>query len=823
LADLKKQNSLCRNLGNNTLIPKGFLLNLAFNLTLKSKGVQRYMITKQISKVEDYFLKLSGEKLIYPPTEKIPVITLSNFQQLGKIAALRFIEWVQNNPNGVISLPTGKIAQHFIKNVVYYLDNLESDNVKSELKPIGIDTEIKPDMKNLYFVQMVEFYPIDPDQQNSFNSYIRKYYFKLFSLDPKKALLIDIHDFGLPENLSIEEVFPDMIVDLSLRVRFPKNSLERLQKEILIKADQACTDYEKKIRDLGGIGFFLSGIGPDGHIGLNIRGSDHFSTTRLTQTNYETQAASATDLGGIEVARKRLVITVGLNTLTFNENASAIILAAGESSAKIVANSIQEVESNLYPSTALHKLPNARFYITKGTSIKLIERQYEKLTKSEYITQENIEKIILDLSVEKRKGILELNEEDYRADRFATFILSKTGKNIIEINKIVYDSIHSKIQKGMVDPDNQIFLHTAPHHDDIMLGYLPYVIHLVRSPLNEHYFTYMTSGFNAVTNSYVLELLNNLNKVIVSRSFRNLMEENYFDPQSDVGRSEDVSLYLDGVASGSRTKKSIAESQRLLRILIQLYEDNSLAYLKDKVDELISYFITQYPGKKDIPHIQRLKGMIREWEAELLWGYFGFNVSRLNHLRLGFYQGNLFSEEPDINRDIKPIYNLIKRVKPTIITVALDPEGSGPDTHYKVLQSVARALELYKEEDDISALKIWGYRNVWHRFHPANANIYVPVSLNSMAIMENAFTECFGSQRDASFPSPEYDGPFCYLARNIQVDQYLKIKNCLGDDFFTQNKHPRLRATHGLVFLKELTPKQFSDYALGLKESMGQK
>ena len=54
----------------------------------------------------------------------------------------------------------------------------------------------------------------------------------------------------------------------------------------------------EKIRDLGGIGFFLGGIGPDGHIAFNTRGSDHYTTTRLTSTNFETQAQAAGDLGG---------------------------------------------------------------------------------------------------------------------------------------------------------------------------------------------------------------------------------------------------------------------------------------------------------------------------------------------------------------------------------------------------------------------------------------------------------------------------------------------------------------------------------------------
>ena len=52
-------------------------------------------------------------------------------------------------------------------------------------------------------------------------------------------------------------------------------------------------EYEEVTRELGGIGFFLGGIGPDGHIGFNIKGSDHNSTTRLCPTNYETQAAAA--------------------------------------------------------------------------------------------------------------------------------------------------------------------------------------------------------------------------------------------------------------------------------------------------------------------------------------------------------------------------------------------------------------------------------------------------------------------------------------------------------------------------------------------------
>lgn len=769
------------------------------------------------SHVEEYFLKKSGRKLMYAPVEKIPVIEVDNFPELGKMTALRFLEWVQNNPGGVISLPTGKTPEYFIKWVDFYLNNWDKKKVQAELEEVGIDPGRHPDMKSLHFVQIDEFYPIDPNQQNSFYYYIQKFYIGKFGLDPKKAMFINTNEIGTAGNLPVKEIFPDLKVDLSLRTRWPRNRLERLQKKTIELADEFCMRYEEKIRKMGGIGFFLGGIGPDGHIGFNVRGSDHFSTTRLTETNYETQAAAAVDLGGIETSRNRLVITIGLGTITYNKDAVAIIMAAGEAKAKIVADSIQSEPRIEYPASILSSLPNARFYLTRGATVNLIERRWEYLVKKEGLSSEEVERVVIDLALSRKKCLLSLNREDYSSDKAASELLRKTRLSMEEINKKVYNSITTKIKKGMETPGNQVYMHTGPHHDDIMLGYLPYIVHLVRDPSNKHYFNYMTSGFTSVTNSYLLELLLELKRWIRSRKFHRLMEEGYFDPAYIDGRIRDVNLYLDGIAENSYTTKNEATSRRLLRNLIEIYEETALEYLEDRVDELINYCRTQYPGKKDIEHVQKIKGRIREWEADLIWRYFGIKVTNVNHLRLGFYKGDIFTELPTIERDVTPIYELMKKIRPTVITVALDPEGSGPDTHYKVLQAIAEALKLYQRDHDTSNLKILGYRNVWYRFHPAEANMYVPVSLNSMAILKNSFMECFGSQRSASFPSWEYDGPFCDLAQKIQVEQYTAIKTCLGRDFFVHNEHPRLRATHGLVFMKELTPEEFYKHAQDLK------
>ena len=291
---------------------------------------------------------------------------------------------------------------------------------------------------------------------------------------------------------------------------------------------------------------------------------------------------------------------------------------------------------------------------------------------------------------------------------------------------------------------------------------------------------------------------------------------------------EDVFLYLDGVAGNSEEKKSEGEARRMLRNLIEVYETSDMRVLRLRVKELHEYFVTQYPGAKDPPDVQMFKGTIREWEVELLWAYFGIEASAISALRLGFYKGDIFSEEPEVDRDVIPIFQLIKKVKPNVLSVAFDPEGSGPDTHYKALQAVAEALRMYEKESGDTTIRVWGYRNVWYRFRPSEADLMVPVSLNSLSLLHTAFMNCFGSQSAASFPSYEHDGPFSELAQKIQVEQYDMMKTCLGNDFFQQHAHPRMRAARGMIFLKEMklagvlregsrteedSPKRRTDYA----------
>ncbi|WP_456441359.1 glucosamine-6-phosphate deaminase, partial [Caldithrix abyssi] len=772
-----------------------------------------------ISRVEELMLQKSKKQLVYSPIEKIGTIVVDNFPELGKLTALRFLEWAQNNEGSTISLPTGKTPEHFIKWVDYLLHNWNDKKAQKILEEHGVDPKRKPDMRSFYFIQIDEFYPINSTQHNSFFYYVNKFYIRGFGLDAQKALLINPNEIGIRPHETLDEIWPNHIVDLSLRFSYPKDALQKRQQEVLRAVDQFCTDYESRIRELGGIGFFLGGIGPDGHIGFNVRGSNHYSTTRLTQTNYETQAAAASDLGGIEISRNRLVITIGLQTITFNPNTTAIIIAAGEAKAKVVKDAIQSEKSNQVPASALHDLPNARFYITRGAAKLLTERRYLELKEAKEISRQNIYHIVTDLALQKKKRLNELTKRDFQSIRSSKLLLERFGEKALHFPAEIEASYTKYINNALQIPKHQIILHTAPHHDDIMLGYLPYVVRLMREPTNTHYFNYLTSGFNAVTNSYMLHQLEITQSFFSRPEFQTLFEKNYFDPTNPEYRNRDVFQYLDGLAANDEDAMNEGNARRLLRNLVEIFEEDSIENLKNRINELANYFRTQYPGKKDLPYIQQLKGMVREWEADILWGYFGFTCESVIHSRLGFYKGEIFTEEPTIDRDVAPILQNLRKIKPTVVSVAFDPEGSGPDTHYKVLQAVSTALKLYSEETGKKDITIWGYRNVWYRFHPSEANLYIPVTHNTRAILDHAFMNAFGSQKAASFPSYEYDGPFSGLAQKIQVEQYQYMKSLLGRDFFYENKDSRIRSTRGFVFLKVMSLDEFHQHARDLKRT----
>ncbi|UJP66876.1 glucosamine-6-phosphate isomerase [Mongoliitalea daihaiensis] len=765
-----------------------------------------------LSEVEKAFQRESGVEKI---STKIPYLVVDNFPKLGLMTACRFLEWVAANPEGVISLPTGKTPEYFIKWTQYLLENWDSKRGKDIRKQYGLENTPKPILKDLTFVQIDEFYPISSKQKNSFFDYVNKFYLEGFGLSKAKAILINSDEIPLAEGKHYRDIFPDLKVDLSLRFREAQTPLEKLQQESIYLIDKWCGEYEQRIRDKGGIGFFLGGIGPDGHIAFNTRGSHLFSTTRLTETNFETQAVAAGDLGGIEVSANRLVITIGLDTIVYNKDAVGIIIAAGEAKAQIVKDSLEEDLTNIYPATVLQKLKNGRFYLTKGAAVRLNDSVDAYYFQGEW-TWEKTERAVLELCKKLKKYGQRLKLEDLKNDRYASKIPDLSENTVTQ----VMDSMIAKINKGISKEKNEVLLHTGPHHDDISLGILPHITNQLSENSNEAHFSVLTSGFTAVTNTFVIETLLHTKKLLDNGEIQMVHYEDFFRIGYKLKTDKDVYHYLTKVAAEDPAGRARGLSHRVIRALVDIFEVKNKQQLRETINDVISILRNSYDGEKNPSKIQKLKGMIREFEEELVWAHFGVQVKNVHHLRLGFYTGDIFTEQPDKKRDVEPIVSLFRQVNPTKISLTLDPEGSGPDTHYKVLQATAEAVRQWGEEKDLSDLRIIGYRNVWFKFEPHEANVIVPVSLGDMSVMEDSFSNCYLSQVNASFPSYSHNGKFSTVAKRVWVSQLSDIQLLLGKNYFYLHETAKVRSSHGLLFFKDMNVEEFLAHARELEKSI---
>ncbi|MBQ1781018.1 MAG: hypothetical protein II001_06255, partial [Bacteroidales bacterium] len=472
---------------------------------------------------------------------------------MGQLTALRFIEWVSKNPGGVVALPTGKTPEFFIKWLEYYLENWDREASDGILGKLGIE---RPDFSTLHFFQLDEFFPINPQHERSFRYFVTKYYIELLGFDKHKTHLINTWFLNESEQRllggakNMGEVFTNGIVDLSLRTRTALSKEEEMCQRAIQIFDEWCMRYESKIRELGGIGFFLGGIGPDGHIAFNVRGSSPFSHTRLTTLNYESQAAAAGDLGGISAVRRKAVVTMGLETITYNPECVAIIIAAGQSKAQVVAGSVLSEPTQHYPATSLQRLPNARFFITKASAVELP-------------------------AVKKT-------------------MVADTAEEVIQ-----------KIVKGLQMPEQQVILHTSPHHDDVELAYFPYLHHLVRSKTIVNHFAYCTSGYTSVTSDYLLSVYRNMLRRINPQEAARHAEDIATVFGTDY--QDDLTHYLRGIASLDDSVQHYAVARRLARKWIVENNLHSTADLKDFVSEEVRKLEQLEAGRREPESFHKAK------------------------------------------------------------------------------------------------------------------------------------------------------------------------------------------------------------------------
>lgn len=371
----------------------------------------------------------------------------------------------------------------------------------------------------------------------------------------------------------------------------------------------------------------------------------------------------------------------------------------------------------------------------------------------------------------------------------------------------VVDEIKTRLNRGCQPFENKVILHTGPHHDDIMLGIMPLINRQLRPVSNEVYFNIMTSGFHSVSNEFMREALRDTLRFLDSGRIEMVNYPDFFTGGYLLKHDKDVHHYLDNVARKDFEGMRRGLCHRILRDMVGIWHLRDVQHVREVLEREIANLSAESPV--ETPEMDRLKGLEREFEEELVWAYMGVPGRNVRHLHLALYNSQTEGFTPDIHGDVQPILEQLRQIRPDIISVVMDSGSLRPDTHYKVLRSVAAAIRLRSEESDMSNVRILAYRNVWSTFHPAEANMYVPVSLNAFAVIEKAFATSYLSQYKAEFPNPNFDGPFSELAESIWVAQLRDIQFLLGKDFFYQNRSALIRATHGMLFLNDYSVDEF--------------
>lgn len=323
--------------------------------------------------------------------------------------------------------------------------------------------------RNVITFNLDEYYPMRPDDMNSYVRFMREYLFDH----------IDIK----PENIHI----PDGTIPMD-------------------KIQKYCEDYEKKIDSYGGIDIQLLGIGRTGHIGFNEPGSWENSLTRLVKLDNMTRQDALKDFI-IEEDVPYRAITMGISTILRAKQ--IYLLAWGQHKAKVVREAVEGPISASVPSSYLQHHKNLRFILDAGAAEELTRIKTPWLVGMCNWTETLTCKAVVWLSLTLGKPILKLTDEDYNENGLSDLIVEHTSSYTLNIK--IFSRLQHTITgwpggKPNADDTNRperakpvkkrviIF---SPHPDDDVISMGGTFLRLVEQG-HEVHVAYQTSGNIAV-------------------------------------------------------------------------------------------------------------------------------------------------------------------------------------------------------------------------------------------------------------------------------------------------------------------------------------
>ena len=573
----------------------------------------------------------------YIPRTKVPTIVFSNSNQAARHIALQIEEIIkQNLVQGkftVLGLPTGSTP------VGLYRELIRMHKIE------GLD------FSKVITFNLDEYYPLDSTHPQSYRRWMRETFFD---------------HVNIPDN----------------QINIPDGTLA------FEKIEEFCINYEKKIRQAGGLDLQLLGIGRTGHMGFNEPGSTRHSRTRLATLDAVTRRDAAQAFFGEENVPLR-ALTMGVGTIM--DARKVILMAYGEHKAPIVAKALEGPVSENVTASFLQEHQDATYILDQAASKSLsaIDRPWAVGPVSWNDTL--IRKAVIELSLKTGKGLLKLSDDDFREHELYELLREHGPASVLGLK--VFKQLMDTICNEPAGTDKKTILVFSPHPDDDVISMGGTLIRLVEQG-HKVFVAYMTSGNIAV-----------------------------FD--HDAWRFTDY-------AAAFNSLFEIDEKQT------------------HQVKERVRNFLDKkVPGQSDTDDLLKIKSLIRETEARAAALACGIPPEQLEFMNLRFYRTGTIAKAPIHPADIDDIQNLIAKLNPYQIYVAgelSDPHG----THRVCAEAIFEAVRRARTKGNSS--EIWLYRGAWEEWEPQDLERVVPLGPEELERKKMAIFRHQSQKDRAMFP-----------------------------------------------------------------------
>lgn len=177
----------------------------------------------------------------------------------------------------------------------------------------------------------------------------------------KKVSFKNVITFNMDEYMNLPEDHPEsyhyfMWHNFFSHIDIPKENVNILDGNAP-DPEKECLEYEKRIKDAGGIHLFLGGIGPDGHIAFNEPGSSLTSRTRVKTLTHDTILANSRFFGNDLSKVPKQALTVGVGTVM--DAQEVIIIVNGYKKARALQKVVEEGVNHMWTVSMLQMHPRA--------------------------------------------------------------------------------------------------------------------------------------------------------------------------------------------------------------------------------------------------------------------------------------------------------------------------------------------------------------------------------------------------------------------------------------------------------------------------------